>query len=154
MGAEIGAQAISHLEEVSDAGLKAMADAGTIAVLLPTAAYVLRLNAPPARRMIDAGVTVALGSDFNPNAHCLAMVRDTLHLLCSYRLSQVTSISADCRASFNFFFTSRSFNLSFPRLIYSEVAAATANSTLGSELEGHFGGHKNSNKWSSQSNLT
>jgi len=75
MGAEIGARAISHLEEVSDAGLKAMADAGTIAVLLPTTAYMLRLKAPPARQMIDAGVTVALGSDFNPNAHCLAMVR-------------------------------------------------------------------------------
>ena len=77
MGAEIGARAISHLEEVSDAGLKAMADARTIAVLLPTTAYMLRLRAPPARRMIDdARVTVALGSDFNPNAHCLAMVPD------------------------------------------------------------------------------
>jgi len=75
MGAEIGARAISHLEEVSDGGLKAMADAGTIAVLLPTTAYMLRLRAPPARRMIDTyAVTVALGSDFNPNAHCLAMV--------------------------------------------------------------------------------
>ena len=74
MGAEIGARAISHLEEVSEAGLKAMADAGTIAVLLPTTAYMLRLKAPPARHMIDTGVTVALGSDFNPNAHCLAMV--------------------------------------------------------------------------------
>jgi len=74
MGGEIGARAISHLEEVSDAGVKAMADAGTIAVLLPTTAYMLRLKSPPARQMIDAGVTVALGSDFNPNAHCLAMV--------------------------------------------------------------------------------
>jgi len=80
MGAEIGVRAISHLEEVSDAGLKAMADAGTIAILLPTTAYVLRLHAPPARRMIDTGVTVALGSDFNPNAHCFAMVRNTLQL--------------------------------------------------------------------------
>lgn len=81
MGAEIGARAISHLEEVSDAGLRAMADAGTIAVLLPTTAYVLQLNAPPARRMIDSRVTVALGSDFNPNAHCLAMPM-VMHLAC------------------------------------------------------------------------
>jgi len=77
MGAEIGARAISHLEEVSDDGLKAMSDAGTVAVLLPTTAYMLRLKGPPARRMIDNGVTVALGTDFNPNAHCLAMVRTT-----------------------------------------------------------------------------
>jgi len=76
MGAEIGARAISHLEEVSESGVKAMSDAGTIAVLLPTTAYILRLNAPPARRIIDAGVTVALGSDFNPNAPCFAMVRN------------------------------------------------------------------------------
>lgn len=74
MGAEIGARAISHLEEVSSEGIKAMAKAGTVAVLLPTTAYMLRLNAPPARSMIEAGVTVALGSDFNPNAHCYAMV--------------------------------------------------------------------------------
>jgi len=83
MGAEIGSRAMSHLEEVSDSGIKAMADGGTVAVLLPTTAYMLRLKAPPARRMIDAGVTVALGSDFNPNAHCLAMVNtnDMSHAL-------------------------------------------------------------------------
>jgi len=80
MGAEIGARAISHLEEVSDAGLKAMADAGTVAVLLPTTAYMLRLRPPPARQMIEAGVAVALGSDFNPNAHCLAMVKCIVYL--------------------------------------------------------------------------
>ena len=74
MGAEIHARAISHLEELSDAGLAAMSEAGTAAVLLPTTAYMLRLKAPRARDMIDAGITVALGSDFNPNAHCLAMV--------------------------------------------------------------------------------
>lgn len=74
MGAEVKAQAISHLEEVSDAGLTAMSEADVAAVLLPTTAYILRLRPPRARDMIDAGVIVALGSDFNPNAHCLAMV--------------------------------------------------------------------------------
>ena len=75
MGAEIKARAISHLEELSDEGLTAMAESGTAAVLLPTTAYILRLKPPRARDMIDSGVVVALGSDFNPNAHCLAMVR-------------------------------------------------------------------------------
>ena len=74
MGAEIGALAISHLEEVSDEGITAMAKSGTVGVLLPTTAYNLRLTPPPARAMIEGGVAVALGSDFNPNAHCLAMV--------------------------------------------------------------------------------
>jgi imidazolonepropionase len=73
MGAALGACAISHLECVSDEGIAAMAAAGTIATLLPTTAYVLRIHPPPARRLIDAGVPVALGTDFNPNAHCVSM---------------------------------------------------------------------------------
>lgn len=74
MGAAIGARAISHLEEVSNEGIQAMAEAGTVAVILPTTAYILRLKPPPVRQMLEAGVVVALGSDFNPNAHCFHMV--------------------------------------------------------------------------------
>lgn len=74
MGASLGAETMSHLEEVSDEGISAMARAGTVGVLLPTTAYILRLTPPPARAMIDAGVPVALGTDFNPNAFCLSMV--------------------------------------------------------------------------------
>ena len=73
MGADLGALAISHLEELSERGIKAMADAEVIGVLLPTTAHLLRLKLPPARAMIEAGVPVALGSDFNPNAHCMSM---------------------------------------------------------------------------------
>lgn len=42
LGAELGALAISHLEEVTDEGIAAMATARTAAVLLPTTAYILR----------------------------------------------------------------------------------------------------------------
>lgn len=42
LGAELGALAISHLEEVTDDGIAAMAQAKTSAVLLPTTAYILR----------------------------------------------------------------------------------------------------------------
>lgn len=81
LGAELGARAISHLEEVSDEGIQAMSAASVIAVLLPTTAYILRLKWPPARAMINSGVPVALGSDFNPNAFCLSMPL-TMHLAC------------------------------------------------------------------------
>lgn len=81
MGAELGARAISHLEEVSEEGIAAMAEKDVVAVVLPTTAYVLRLKAPPVRRMIDEGVPVALGTDFNPNAFCLSMPL-TMHLAC------------------------------------------------------------------------
>ena len=87
MGAAIGAEAISHLEEVSDEGVRAMATSGSVAVVLPTTAYILRLKSPPVRKMIEAGVIVALGSDFNPNACCLAMVSQGPPYLTSRRIS-------------------------------------------------------------------
>lgn len=74
MGGEIGARAISHLECISDEGIRAMAEAQTIAVILPHTGYVLRIELPPVRRMIDAGVPIALGTDANPNAFSSAMV--------------------------------------------------------------------------------
>lgn len=74
MAAELNAEAVSHCEEVSPESITALATAGTVAVLLPTTQLLLRLPAPPARDMIQQGVIIALGSDFNPNAHCLAMV--------------------------------------------------------------------------------
>lgn len=80
MGASLGAQAMSHLEEISQDGVDAMARNSSVAVILPTTAYFLRLKPPPVRRMIDSGVPVALGSDFNPNAFCLSMVSDILKL--------------------------------------------------------------------------
>ncbi|KAG5270265.1 hypothetical protein AALO_G00190670 [Alosa alosa] len=81
LGAELGALAVSHLEEVSDEGIAAMATAKTAAVLLPTTAYILRLKQPRAQDMLDAGVIVALGSDFNPNAYCCSMPL-VMHLAC------------------------------------------------------------------------
>ncbi|KAF3705295.1 putative imidazolonepropionase [Channa argus] len=81
LGADLGALAISHLEEVTDEGIAAMAKAKTAAVLLPTTAYILRLPQPRARDMLEAGVIVALGSDFNPNAYCCSMPI-VMHLAC------------------------------------------------------------------------
>lgn len=81
MGCEIGATAISHLEEISKDGIKALADSGTVAVLLPSTAYMLRLKSPPVREMIENGVIISLGTDFNPNAYCLSMPT-IMHLAC------------------------------------------------------------------------
>jgi len=81
MGASLDARAISHLEEVSDAGIEAMAQKEVIAVLLPTTAYILKLKPPPARKMIEKAVPVALGSDFNPNAFCYSMPV-VMHMAC------------------------------------------------------------------------
>ncbi|KAG7456292.1 hypothetical protein MATL_G00250330 [Megalops atlanticus] len=94
LGAELGALAISHLEEVTNEGIAAMAKSKTSAVLLPTTAYILRLPQPRARDMLEAGVIVALGSDFNPNAYCCSMPM-VMHLACvNMRMSMNEALAA------------------------------------------------------------
>ncbi len=66
LAAELGALSADHLEEVSDAGLRAMAAAGVRAVLLPGAWRTLRQTPPDAARMRALGVRVAVGTDCNP----------------------------------------------------------------------------------------
>jgi imidazolonepropionase len=67
LAAELGAHSADHLVFASPAGMEAMARAGTVATLLPSAAFYLRLpRFAPAREMIGAGVPVALASDANP----------------------------------------------------------------------------------------
>lgn len=67
---ELGAVSADHLLHVTPQGIEALARAGVIAVLLPGTAFSLNAPYAPARRMIDAGVAVALGTDFNPGT-CL-----------------------------------------------------------------------------------
>ena len=66
LAASMGAVSAEHLLFASDVGLKAMAERGVIAVLLPAAALMAGRFAD-ARKMIDYGVPVALGTDFNPS---------------------------------------------------------------------------------------
>jgi len=94
LGAQLGAQAISHLEEISETGIRAMEKSGSVAVILPSTAYILRLKCPPVRSMIENGVIVALGTDFNPNAHCLSMPV-IMHLACvNLRMSLNEALAA------------------------------------------------------------
>ena len=57
LAAEVGAHAVSHLEHVTATGIEAMAQAEVVGVLLPTTAYILHLQPPPAREMIKKGTT-------------------------------------------------------------------------------------------------
>jgi imidazolonepropionase len=68
LAAEVGAWSADHLECASDAGIAAMAAAGVVAVSLPIASLYLRQAAMPARKFIDAGVPVAVATDFNPGS--------------------------------------------------------------------------------------
>jgi imidazolonepropionase len=67
VAARVGARSADHLIFVPDTGVAAMAAAGVVATLLPTAAFFLKLGRfAPARRLMEAGVPVALATDVNP----------------------------------------------------------------------------------------
>ena len=68
LAAEVGAASADHLEHASDAGLAAMAEAGVVAVSLPLASLYLRQPPLDARRAMEAGVAVAVATDFNPGS--------------------------------------------------------------------------------------
>jgi imidazolonepropionase len=68
LAAEVGAVSADHLLHASDAGLRAMREAGTIAVLLPGTAFTLGLPYARAREMIAMGLPVALATDWNPGS--------------------------------------------------------------------------------------
>jgi imidazolonepropionase len=67
LAGELRARSADHLVHVSEAGIRALADASCVATLLPSAAFYLRLGrAAPARALVEAGVPVALATDANP----------------------------------------------------------------------------------------
>jgi imidazolonepropionase len=87
LAVELGAASVDHCTFLTDADVAALACSDTVATLLPGAEFSTRQPYPDARRLIDAGATVALATDCNPGtsfttsmAFCVALgVRD-LHL--------------------------------------------------------------------------
>ncbi len=68
LGVRMGATSVDHLEHIADEGIRSLAAAGVVAVLLPGVSFFLNHGYAPARKMIDAGVAVALATDFNPGS--------------------------------------------------------------------------------------
>ena len=68
LAAELNAVSADHLLQATDAGIKALADKGVVATLLPATAFCLRESYARAREMIDGGVKVALATDYNPGS--------------------------------------------------------------------------------------
>ena len=66
LAAELGAASVDHLEQVSEAGIAALAEAGVRAVLLPVASYTLGQAPPPVSALRDAGIELVVASDANP----------------------------------------------------------------------------------------
>ncbi|MGC8895502.1 MAG: imidazolonepropionase [Candidatus Bathyarchaeia archaeon] len=99
LAADLGAVSADHLLFSSVEGIKAMANKGVIAVLLPAAAFSLMIGRyADARLMIDLGVPIALGTDFNPN--CLV---ENMQLVIAFacHFMKLTSAEALTAATIN-----------------------------------------------------
>ncbi|MFD8995522.1 imidazolonepropionase [Streptomyces abikoensis] len=68
LAVEVGAASADHCTHLTDADVDALAQGTTVATLLPGAEFSTRAQWPDARRLLDAGVTVALSTDCNPGS--------------------------------------------------------------------------------------
>jgi len=99
LAASFGALSADHLEHLDAAGVAAMAEAGTVAVLLPGAYYFLReTQAPPVKLLREAGVPIALATDCNPGTSPLTSVLTTMNMGCTlFRLTPQEALAGFTR---------------------------------------------------------
>ncbi len=84
LAARYGALSADHIEYLEEAGVRAMADAGTVAVLLPGAFHVLReTQLPPIELLRQYGVPMAVASDANPGTSPICMPTLMANLACT-----------------------------------------------------------------------
>jgi imidazolonepropionase len=96
LAAELGTTTADHLEHTDSAGIAALKSAGVQAVLLPGSVYALGSSRyPAAREMIDAGLAVALATDFNPGSSPTPSMPMILSLASTHmRMTPAESITA------------------------------------------------------------
>jgi imidazolonepropionase len=103
LAASYGALSADHIEYLDQAGARAMAQAGTVAVLLPGAYYTLReTQKPPVAMLRAAGVPIAVATDCNPGSSPLTSLLLTMNMACTFfrltpeeALAGVTRVAAD-----------------------------------------------------------
>jgi imidazolonepropionase len=94
-GVKTGALSVDHLEYVGDAEIEALLGSDVMPTLLPGAAFFLGLPYPPARKMIDAGLPVAVASDFNPGSSPSGNMMQMLSLVCiTHKMTPEEAINA------------------------------------------------------------
>ncbi len=81
-GVALNALSVDHLETMDEVSIATLAMSHTIGTMLPTAAYFLRMNYPPARRMIDEGCILALASDYNPGSSPSGNMNHVVSMAC------------------------------------------------------------------------
>lgn len=90
-----GAISADHLEFCDAADISALKASGTIPTILPGAAFFLDLQRPPARSMLDAGLPVALASDYNPGSSPTGNMKLMMSMACvMYRFTPEEAFNA------------------------------------------------------------
>lgn len=83
VGVKYNALSVDHLEFTGDEEIKALLDTGTMPTILPGAAFFLGMQDPPVRKMINAGLPVALASDYNPGSSPSGNMKFIMSLGCT-----------------------------------------------------------------------
>jgi imidazolonepropionase len=102
LAARYGALSADHLEYLSDAGVRALAAAGTVAVLLPGAYFMLRQSDPPPIVLLrQAGVPMAVATDSNPGTSPCTSILLALNMACTlFGLTPLEAVSGvTCHAA-------------------------------------------------------
>jgi imidazolonepropionase len=96
LGIELDAASADHLDNLSDADIRALAKSNVVATLLPGANFHLGLKQyPPARKLIAAGAALALATDFNPGTSPTVNMQFVLSLACTQmRMTAAEAITA------------------------------------------------------------
>lgn len=96
LAVRLGALSADHLMAISDKGIAAMTGSRTVATLLPGTTFFLGTNTwAPARKLLDAGVTVALATDFNPGSNMSLSMPFVMTLAVIYlRMTPLEAIQA------------------------------------------------------------
>ena len=82
VGVKMGAISVDHLEFTSEKEINCLKESKTIPTLLPSTAFFLGLDYPPARKMIDSGLPIALASDYNPGSSPSGNIEFIFSLAC------------------------------------------------------------------------
>jgi len=95
LAAELGCVSAEHLIKIDGDGIAALAEAGVIAVCLPCTSFYLNESFAPARAMIEAGVPVAVATDFNPGSSPNINLQLAMSMACyKYRMLPAEILTA------------------------------------------------------------
>lgn len=95
VGVKYGALSVDHLECVGDKEIAALKSSKTMPTILPGAAFFLNMPYSPARKMIEAGLPVAMASDFNPGSSPSGNMQMVMTFACvNYRLTPQEALNA------------------------------------------------------------